>query len=460
MKSTSLLHLYAIIIFIGIFTSCKKNKDTATNPPPIDSSARAAQVRDSVLVISKDFYLWYNQIPSTFSPQSYADPNAEMIGIRSYSVEPGFNNPVDKWSFGVLKTDWNQLSGGIGTANSTTANGDFGLGVFFRVEGDLRVKLVERLSPAGIAGIQRGWRITKINGNTNITTSNSTFIVNNVYYSASSTFTFTKPNGTSVDISLTAAEYSQQTVYLDTIYNIGAKTIGYMVLNSFLGDTAKIYGDFQRVMNNFSSKNVTDIVIDLRYNGGGYVSVQERLADYLSPSSANGGIMMKETYNDKHQNYNATLYFRKTGPLNPNHILFIVTRSTASASELLINNLKPYMDVKIIGPENTDGKPVGFFPIPVGDWYVFPVSFRSTNSNNQGSYFSGFMPDAIADDGLDKNWGDPTEASLAEAIKYITTGIFRLQTPGTSKPDPAVTSGNRILDKPSFKGSVDARGIQ
>ena len=213
-------------------------------------------------------------------------------------------------------------------------------------------------------------------------------------------------------------------------------------------------------MNNFSSKNVTDIVIDLRYNGGGYVSVQEKLADYLAPSSANGGVMMKETYNDKHQDYNATLYFRKTGPLNPNHILFIVTGSTASASELLINNLKPYMDVKIIGPENTDGKPVGFFPIPVGDWYVFPVSFRSTNSSNEGAYFNGFTPDAVVADGLDKNWGDPTEASLAEAIKYITTGTFQLQARETYKPDPIVTSGNRILDKPSFKGSVDARGIK
>src|ERR1700712_2955383 len=118
MKSISQLHLYAIIILIGIFASCKKNKDTATNPPPSDSLTRVAQVRDSVLVISKDFYLWYNQIPSTFSPQSYVDPNSEMIGIRSYSMEPGFPNPVDKWSFGVLKTDWNQLSGGIGTANS------------------------------------------------------------------------------------------------------------------------------------------------------------------------------------------------------------------------------------------------------------------------------------------------------------------------------------------------------
>ncbi|MEO8861432.1 MAG: S41 family peptidase, partial [Ginsengibacter sp.] len=240
----------------------------------------------------------------------------------------------------------------------------------------------------------------------------------------------------------------------------GSKTIGYMVLNSFLGDTSQIFSDFQRVINKFSTQSVSDIVIDLRYNGGGYVSVQEKLADYLSPTSANGSVMMKETYNDKHQNYNTTLNFRKIGPLNPNHVLFIVSQSTASASELLINNLKPYMSVKIVGPTNTDGKPVGFFPIPVGDWYVFPVSFRSTNSANYGGYFNGFTPDAIAADGLDKNWGDPTEASLAEAIKYITTGTLVAQSLQTYKQDPAVIAGNALLDQTSFKGMIDTRGMK
>src|SRR5450432_4065713 len=195
MKSTTPLHLFIIINFIGICTSCKKNKDNTTPAPPIDTSAIATKVKDSAVLITRDFYIWYTQIPSTFSTQSYADPKAVMEGLRAYSIEPGFSGPVDKWSFGVLKSDWNQLSGGFGSVNNTASNGDFGLSVFFKdsSKNDLRVKLVERLSPAGIAGIQRGWRITKINGNTNITTApaNVTFIVNNVYYSTSSTFTFT-----------------------------------------------------------------------------------------------------------------------------------------------------------------------------------------------------------------------------------------------------------------------------
>lgn len=460
MKSTTYFHLFFVIIFIGICSSsCKKNNGTTSPVQPIDSSTAAKLARDSALLASRDFYLWYNQIPSTFDAQSYADPNAVMVGIQAYSMEPGFNAPVDKWSFGILKVNWNQLSGGFGTVNNIASTGDFGFRLVFRVEGDLRASLVEPLSPAGLAGIQRGWRITKVNGNTNITTSNIPFI-DIAINSPNSTFTFTKPDGSSVDISLTAAEYAQKTVYLDTVYNFGSKTIGYMVLNSFLGDTAEIYSDFQRVMGSFASQNVSDIVIDLRYNGGGYVSMQEKLGDYLAPSSANGGVMMKLTYNDKHQDDNETLYFNKTGPLNPNHILFIVTQGTASASEELINNLRPYMDVKLIGPEPTAGKAAGYSPISDGDWYVFPISFRSTNSINYGGYFNGFTPDAFVADGVDKNWGDPTEASLAEAIKYISTGTFQLQARETYKQDPAVTAANQVLDKSSFKGCVDTRRMK
>jgi C-terminal processing protease CtpA/Prc len=449
-----------LLILFGIFNSCKKNVDTPA-PTPSDSTALATMALDSALIDANSFYLWYNQIPSTFNARSYSDPNAVITAIRAYSIEPGFGTaPVDRWSFGVLQSDWNQLSGGIGTAASTTATGDFGLNVFFLVDGDLRVKLVYPQSPAGQASIQRGWKITAINGSTNITIANATFIVNAVYYSASTAFTFVKPDGSSVNMTLNATTYPEPPVYLDTVYNYGSKTIGYMVINSFLGDTSQLATAFQNTISYFNSQNVTDIVVDLRYNGGGYVSAQQNLANYLAPAAANNSLMMKETFNDKHQSYNSSLYFKKKGLLSPNHILFIVSEFTASASELLINNLKPYMTVKLIGPGNTDGKPVGFFPIADGDWYVFPVSFRSTNSAGNGEYFNGFTPDAITADGLTKNWGDISESCLAEAIKYITTGTFTPQSIQNYKEDPAVLSGNHLLDHANFKGMVDSRGIK
>ncbi|HEU0064045.1 MAG TPA: S41 family peptidase, partial [Flavisolibacter sp.] len=280
--------LGASIAVLAFMSSCKKTdlNSSTSNTPGTDTSAAslANAIKDSALLFSKDIYLWYNQIPTTFNARSYTDPDAIMTAIRQYSNEPGFSQPVDRWSFGMKQKDWDNLSSGV--------SGDFGLGVFFMQEGDLRVKSVERASPAGLAGIHRGWRITAINGNNNLTTTNADFIIQNVFQSSSTSFTFQKPDNSSVTINLTAATYQEHPVILDSVYTAGSKKIGYFSFNSFLGDTTEIYNEFSRVFNKFAAANVNDVVVDLRYNGGGYVSVSQKLADYLVPVSGNGGLMM------------------------------------------------------------------------------------------------------------------------------------------------------------------------
>ncbi|MEP6597548.1 MAG: S41 family peptidase, partial [Ginsengibacter sp.] len=277
MQST-IKRLLSVIIAIGSLISCKKAQDvsapvtTTPQPTPVVTTTDPEKIKDSVLLYSKDVYLWYNQIPSTFNARSFADPIAIMTAIRQYSIEPGFSTAVDRWSFAMKKTEWDNLSGGLGsTFSATTPDGDFGLGVFFLAEGDLRVKAVEKESPAGFAGIHRSWRVTKINGSPDIKTSNSSTIVDAVYSSKQTSFTFVKPDGNSVDITLNASHYREHPVYLDTVYTVSSKKIGYLVFNSFLGDTVEINSEFNRVFNHFASQNVSDIVIDLRYNGGGYV---------------------------------------------------------------------------------------------------------------------------------------------------------------------------------------------
>ena len=201
------------------------------------------------------------------------------------------------------------------------------------------------------------------------------------------------------------------------------------------------------------------MVVDLRYNGGGYVDLQQTLANYLVNSSADGSIMMSLVYNENLAENNETTKFKKLGVLDINNIYFVVTDNTASASELLINNLKPYMNVKLVG-EATYGKPVGFFPIPVGDWYIFPVSFRNTNGLGEGNYFDGIPVDNLVQDGLDKDWGDRTESSLASVLAHIGTGAFSTspQTPGlNSTLDGNRKAGNEKLAKKNFKGTIVTR---
>ena len=129
------------------------------------------------------------------------------------------------------------------------------------------------------------------------------------------------------------------------------------MFNSFLGDTGKVLNEVARVFDRFVAENVTDVIVDLRYNGGGYVSVSEALANFLIKPAADGSIMMTQQYNENYSDLNDVTMFRKRGTLNVNNVYFVVTDNTASASELLINNLKPYMNVKLVGPEPTYGKP-------------------------------------------------------------------------------------------------------
>lgn len=442
------------ILAIGFLFSCKKDKDVSAGTVPTVSTTD--KLKDSALLFTKDIYLWYNQIPSTFNAQSFTSLDKMMTAVRQYSSETGFSGPVDRWSFAVDQSEWNNVSAGV--------SGDFGIDIFFRSENDLRVKSVEKDSPAGRLGIRRGWRITKINGSTNLTTGNTDFIVAAVYNSNSTSFGFQKPDGTAVDFTIAAGAYQSQPILFDSIYSTGAGRAGYMVFSSFLGDTTDIYNSFQKVFNGFAQAGVKDVIIDLRYNGGGYVSVQEKLANYLITSAHSGALMMKQQFNDKYTSYNETTFYKKQGSLNAERLFFIVSKSTASASELLINNLKPYMSTILVGPQKTYGKPVGFFPIPVGKSYIFPVSFRTTNKLGEGSYFDGIAVNKVVADGLDKDWGDVSESALESIIGYINNnGAFRSQQAGMVTSNivtPVVRSSNEKIDVPNFKGTVDTRGIR
>jgi carboxyl-terminal processing protease len=463
MNKITLLASFCFFLFI---TSCKKNSsaDLASNitetpvsqPPSTGTSATTAQLNQVAFQKTQNYYIWASQLPANLDYASFADPAAIMTNIRQYSTEPGFNGPVDRWSFAMKKTEWDQISGGMSAATVSTA-GDMGITVFFRAEGDLRVRLTEPNSPAGLLGVRRGWKITKINGNTNITTGNAQFIIDNVYNSNTASFTFAKPDGSSVDLTLNAGHYTKKPLYMDSVYTTPSGKAGYFVYNSFLGDMNQSAAEYARVFNKFSAEGITNLIVDLRYNGGGYVDLQEKLANYIINSSANGGMMMQQIYNTAHSAENRTSNYQKLGNVNLSKVYFIVSKSTASASELLINNLKPYMDVRLIGTSNTHGKPVGFFPIEDGEWYVFPVSFKTVNKNGEGNYYNGFAPNAIVADGLDKDWGDINESSLQSALRNISNGNYRGGSQNEYYESPAVSAGNTALDDVMLKVTIGSK---
>ena len=102
--------LVASLAGLLLLNACKKNDLTNNLNPSPSTGTSASALKDTTLADSKDLYLWYNQIPTTFKAQTYADPNANMEAIRQYTNEPGFSTPVDKWSFAMKQTEWDNLS--------------------------------------------------------------------------------------------------------------------------------------------------------------------------------------------------------------------------------------------------------------------------------------------------------------------------------------------------------------
>jgi hypothetical protein len=238
---------------------------------------------------------------------------------------------------------------------------------------------------------------------------------------------------------------------------VNGHNVGYVVFNSFTSD-ANADPILNGVFSSFAAANITDLVVDLRYNGGGYVSTAEYLDNLIVPSSKNGSLMYNTYYNSnlvsgkdpllKNQwrkdptggpdfNYGQFDYsvaanavnFSKIGQLNVNRVFFIITGQTASASELTINNLRPEMNVQFIG-ETSYGKPVGFFDIDINKYIMFTPEFSVQNSAGQGGYYAGFTPGTtnypgVQDyDDLTKDFGDPTEGLLAHALTYVSTGLY------------------------------------
>lgn len=426
-----------------LIISCKK-KDTDAPAPTPSTTTKEDLLRDSVYLYTKEVYLWQEAIPGydQFKPRQYRG-STELESAEKVMAAIRNHQPLDRFSFVTTQ----EQSGGLQTGDDR----DFG---FFIKAASIDVAspvdsvywfvtYVYGQSSAGLAGVQRGWYISKINGTPVGYDQNSANILNDVFFGSitSANFEFRKSDGSTSALNLSKTSFTANAVLYKNVFDVGGKKVGYFVFNQFFGQPSR--NELAQVFNYFQSQNINELIIDLRYNPGGSVETQDTLANLIAPLATNNQTMYKYIFNTTLQNNQHQLIrrkpgygniftaagnsvnYEKAGNLNLPRIFAIVSGGSASASELLINNLKPYMDVKLIG-DTTYGKPVGYFPIPIYNYAIYPVSFKTVNSAGNADYYTGFAPDKLAPDGVDKNWGNVAEPCLAAAIKYITTGNFRI----------------------------------
>lgn len=397
-------HLFSIIAIFSLFlVSCEKNDD---GPGP-GYIAPGDSVYYFVSDLMAYWYLWNDKIPAEYDVLAYEDPN-DLMESLTYKT-------FDKWSF-------------IDIAKKVEASFEegenFGYG-FYLVRDQyakIRIMMVYENTDAYVAGIRRGQQLTHINDISVDMMAQNDF---DPFFSSdpgSMKFRLIDHEGTPMTITLTKSTYNQNAVMLSKVFNANGKTTGYLVYDSFLG-----YGrdEIMQALTSFQNQGVKNLILDLRYNGGGYVSIAQELAGIFAPAEK-----MNETFYTVKHNSDRSAEHDETVKILPRNIsldldklVIITSQFSASASELLINGLKPHMDIQVVGTP-TYGKPVGMYGFKFDKWLAYPVTMKTVNALGEADYYDGIPADKDANDGVNLDWGDISEPCLSQSLHYISFGTW------------------------------------
>ncbi|HEX8607846.1 MAG TPA: S41 family peptidase, partial [Pedobacter sp.] len=534
--------LFSAVLMTLTISACKKDKaqpDPVTTPEKETNTKQTATTNrlelsnDSLFLYAKEIYFWNESLPSydNYEPRKYntlpgtATESATLVNLEnnlfnlvkvSGKADYVSNSESPKYSYIQDITTANPTPTSV-TLNDQASvdlegNGnDIGIYRISAVgqsatEYRLYISAVFENSPAYKVGLTRGAYITHINGTPigaieqsgggGVIAPSEVNLINSTIYGNPNSIRLkgVKTNGGSFEETLTKTSYKSNPIFKSNVLTAGSKKIGYLAYARF-SNTANSIDTLNGVFKDFASKGVTDLVIDLRYNGGGYVSTAEHLTNLIAPSTASG-VMYIEHFNNTLKNRkitdasilknqpllgpddkvqlkangslityadidysvaNNTNNFAKKGTLGGvRNVVFIVTGATASASELVINSLKPHMNVTLVG-STTYGKPVGFFPIKLENRYdVYLSLFETRNSAGEGGYYNGMAVSVAGGSDLGNyDFGNPLDGFLAKALGVLAPGISATAVASTNRLSSA--SGVKA-NQVKLKGNFDEEG--
>jgi len=357
-----------------------------------------------------DTYYWYKEVPTSLDYSSFSSPEEVLDFVRYYPEK-------DRFSY-ITTTE--QFQGFF-------EEGKFiGLGASFLIltDGRLITRFVFPDSPAARAGVARGDEILTINGKT-IKEITDGLLWDSIFGE--------DKEGVAVELEVKFRDATIKTIELvkeivtiktilhrEVIERNGVK-VGYFVFNAFIGPSA---AELETLFADFKTAGVTELVLDLRYNGGGLVSIARTLASYIYGNNSGSEIFVNFNHNDRYQHWAWNYHFSPALPdrLNLQRIFVLTQPGTCSASELVINGLKPFIEVVQIG-QKTCGKPVGVYGHEFCGKRIQAIEFETTNHNNNGGYFDGIQPDCSALDDPTQLFGAADENLLATTLGYIDNGV-------------------------------------
>lgn len=363
-----------------------------------------------------DWYFWYALSPFPL-PGTQPTIDAYFNSLLYTGTDPTF--PADRWSFHQSTSSFVQFYGNAQTLGYGLAVA--GLEVTTptpQPTAPLWVRYVEPLSPAATAGVVRGDRVVSVNGRlaSDMIAANDFSVLTPT--ATGETIQVVLDNGTGQrGVDIVASVFRVTTVPTATVVTSpGGRKMGYLVVKDMLDQAAN---PLASAFASFTSQGVDELVIDLRYNGGGFVSIGRLLASYVNPGLTAGRTYAGLRFSDKRSNQNTTYLFRT--PINAlalTRVYVLQGPRTCSVAEQVVNALRPFVNVVQIG-DTSCGKPVGFQPVDDGCGETYSVvNFETVNANNEGRYFDGLDAQCVVAEDFSKALGALDEPLLDTARNH------------------------------------------
>lgn len=403
-------------------------------------------------------YLWYKEVPTTINMASYSNPVDYFAVLKTPAVTAS-GRAKDGFHFTYATTEWQMNQAGVSLG--------YGITWYNRDTNSSRlwgVALVEPGSPAEAAGVQRGDLLDSVDGVSidDMTRAGSDKLNAGLFPNAAGErhLFVLRRAGTLLNVTLNASNVNEAPVKNTKVFDTPTGAVGYLQFNDH-NDVAE--SALVQAFTTLKNANVTDLVLDMRYNGGGYLVVANQLAYMIAgPAAASGKVFDRQVANDKRPVLAPDLFQSSSVGLSPSllragvalpalnlkRVTILTTPGTCSASEAVINGLRGIdVEVNLIGG-GTCGKPYGFYPQDNCGTTYFAIQLQLVNQKGYGDYADGFGATCSVEDDFGHTLGDPAERMLSAALSYRASGVC-----------PAVRSA-RSVEGANADSAVRARVVR